>query len=70
MQETLFDFPPKPPKSREFKAHVIDAGSAPDGSPIAHFECSRCDWDSGWVDCPTVTYGKRGIPCPACNQQL
>ncbi len=57
----LFGFV-KPRAPKRVMAHIADAG---DG--IGFFIC-KCGWESGWVECPTVTYGKRGIPCPQCNQ--
>ena len=49
------------------RAHIVDAGAGMTKAQIGKFEC-RCGWRSGWVEFETVTEGKRGIPCPVCNE--
>lgn len=63
------DLLPKPARLRVRRAHVIDAGIAPDGKNIALFECHRCGWCSGWRYISSVTGAKLGIPCPSCNRE-
>ena len=54
----------KPPRAKpRVMMHVIDAGDC-----IAKFECAKCGAKSEWVPIANITEGKRGIPCPTCNQ--
>lgn len=65
-QESLF---PSGPRAAPVKRmHVVDAGTFPDGSRAAEFQCARCGHASGWQRIDTVTKAKRGIPCPRCNR--
>lgn len=73
--KSLFDIPdePKPPLAkRRVMMHVIDAGSGEcvsEGEHIAVFECSRFGNKTGWITVKNISDGKRGIPCPNCNQK-
>lgn len=55
----------KPPRAkRRVMAHVADAGV-----DVILFTCSRCGWESGWIDFDmSVSEAKRGIPCEVCNE--
>ena len=47
---------------------VIDAGNAPDGTPLVRFKCPHCEHDTGWtVRGESVTKARIGRPCPICN---
>lgn len=63
-----FDRPPR--KARRIMAKLIDAGSSPtaDCKTIAHYQCNKCGWDSGWRDDDRPdSQIRRGIPCEKCN---
>lgn len=57
----MFD---KPKAKRVRRMRVIDAG---EGAIIVRYGCARCGHETDWMDAPTVTTAKRGIPCPHCN---
>lgn len=70
MQAKLFDKGRRKPR---VMMHVCDAGDhgclvdSP-GEHIVRFECPRCGYGTGWVTVANVTEGKRGKPCPRCNE--
>ena len=43
--------------------HVVDVGDC-----IAKFKCKKCGTESQWIPVTNATEGKRGVPCPECNQ--
>lgn len=43
--------------------HVVDAGYE-----MIELKCIHCGHETGWIESTeTVTYYKRGVPCPKCN---
>ena len=59
-------FGPVVRKSPRVMMHAIDAGLFPDGKDAAHFQCRKCQHDTGWVYA-SRTEARRGIPCSHCN---
>lgn len=58
----------KPPRAKpRVMAHVFDAGCSCE-TELARFECKRCGWQSDWLSVASISEGKRGVPCPKCNQ--
>jgi hypothetical protein len=60
-----------PPIPRRHLMHVFDAG--PDDGEASHlvrFTCKRCGYETGWVRVESVTEGRRGKPCPTCNESI
>jgi len=58
-----------PNKPRRKLARMTESGSAEDDTPIACFQCPRCEWNIRWR-ISTLTECRRGIPCPRCNAPL
>ena len=46
--------------------HVCDAGGGCENGLIVQMRCTRCGYESGWLQFDTVTEAKRGLPCPEC----
>ena len=63
----LFTPDQAPRRPRRVMMHVIDAGSAPDGTDIVRLSCRICRHDTGWVVSRTVSEERLGRPCPNCN---
>lgn len=63
-QKELFE---RPRKARRVLMHVVDAGIGEKGL-IVNFVCLRCGHDAGWWEVTSVSEGKRGMPCPICNE--
>ena len=61
----MFD---KPRKKREYLMHVCDSNSDDDGIQDVRFKCYRCGAETDWMEIPTITEAKRGIPCERCNK--
>lgn len=61
----------KPPRQAPRKLmHVSDASGCCDEEgrgALVRMECRRCGYESGWLDLPSVTAAKRGLPCPTCS---
>jgi hypothetical protein len=57
----------RPKRKRVRMAHVVDAGNGCE-SMVVQFGCKVCDWRSDWMKMRTVTEGRRGVPCPKCNE--
>lgn len=58
------EYQKSPRARRRVIAHVDDAGV-----DAIKFKCSRCGWESGWLENDmSVTDGRRGIPCGRCNE--
>lgn len=70
-QRELFSNPRKPRATPRRMMHVIDASgcSFGDGGPHdVRFRCRHCGLETGWERVGNVTEGKRGKPCPKCNE--
>lgn len=69
-QPQLFDQSQAPRRKRVVRTVVIDAGHV-DGAKdhLVRYECRRCGLDAGWYTVRTVSEGKRGAPCPRCNDE-
>lgn len=57
-----------PRRAPRILMHAIDSGSFPDGKDAAHFRCSKCKHDSGWIYATRVE-ARRGVPCSRCNTE-
>lgn len=62
-----------PKCARRVLAHAVDAGDhgcvyAAGMTMVALFRCARCNWESGWIECSTMTAVKRGIACEPFNK--
>ena len=61
----------KPPRQAPRKLmHVFDASGPCDEElrgAMVRMHCSRCGYESPWLDLPSVTAAKRGLPCPTCS---
>ena len=66
-------FGPRPRAPRRVMMHAVDTGHAPGTMPGwrtakgAHFKCTTCGHDSGWLFDMQDSEVRRGVPCPACN---
>jgi hypothetical protein len=65
---TLFEIPSEPRAKPRVMMHTIDAGAGDELPCRVHFQCGKCGHDDGWHEVATWTEGKRGLPCPKCNQ--
>lgn len=36
---------------------------------VALFTCPRCEWESRWIEMPSVTACRKGIACEPCNAE-
>lgn len=36
---------------------------------VALFTCPRCQWESRWIEMPSVTACRKGIACEPCNAE-
>lgn len=71
MQPTLFENE-RARQPRRVLMHVIDAGGGCGDEPGTHevvMQCGKCGYETGWITVRTVTEGRRGRPCPKCNQE-
>jgi hypothetical protein len=55
-------------------AHLTDCGDhgcvyQPDMRMVALFTCPRCQWESRWIEMPSVTACRNGVPCEPCNAE-
>lgn len=68
---TLFEMPPKPPKTKPIDRVMMDLVDASDADGSRHgmaqFECPRCGHESGWIKLRSSKHGHVGHPCPKCN---
>lgn len=65
-QPDMFGRPKR--KSPRVMAKLIDAGEAPDGTPVCNYLCRKCGWESGWVEeRRSVSKVHLGYPCESCN---
>lgn len=72
-QPRLFDDDKRKRKPPRTMMHVCDAGDsgcgALDGdSHIVRMSCSKCGHETDWITVRNVTEGRKGLPCPVCNQ--
>jgi predicted RNA-binding Zn-ribbon protein involved in translation (DUF1610 family) len=69
----LFPKEELPRTPRKVLMHVIDAGNGcgmmERGQHIVEFQCPTCGHNDGWHTVNSVSEGRRGIPCPKCNDQ-
>lgn len=70
-QPTLFDRGPR--RSPRVMMHVFDASDIGPceveiGGHQVRLECRRCGHRTGWLAVANATEGKRGKPCPECNE--
>jgi len=54
------------------RMHLTDAGDSgcvmnPPDAYIACFKCHKCGHSVKWVQVNTTPEGRRGLPCPKCN---
>lgn len=49
--------------------HVVDAGPGDylNGEHQVVLQCPKCQFSSDWITVKSVTEGRRGKPCPKCN---
>lgn len=63
---------PRPRRSHRKLMHVVDAdydGCTIDGGEHrVRFGCHWCGHETNWVVVRNVTEGRRGRPCPVCNE--
>jgi len=72
----LFEIEPEEPKPRKKPRklmHVIDAGGGDcggmeRGEHLLRFGCGACKHETEWQTVKNISEGKRGIPCPKCNE--
>lgn len=67
MSRTLELFEKPPRRKRRVMMHVSDAGEQDGRGCIVRYKCSRCPYETDWVEERTVTEARAGKPCPRCN---
>jgi DNA-directed RNA polymerase subunit RPC12/RpoP len=68
----LFPIAKKPRAKPRIMMHLIDAGDDGCGNQgalmVCLFKCPKCNKESDWLPINTTTEGKKGVPCPKCNE--
>lgn len=64
----------RPYRTPRILAHLTDCGDhgcvyQPGMRMVALFTCPRCQWESGWLEMPSVTACRKGIACELCNAE-
>jgi hypothetical protein len=64
----------RPRSAPRILAHLTDCGDhgcvyQPGMRMVALFTCPRCEWESRWIEMPSVTACRKGIACEPCNAE-